>query len=73
MKKLTSFWIYGNTYGVVNMIDSTLVFIGKLHEAEDECKRLSKIVSSQKQEEYEHYEVIKLTDDCSEVFSKKED
>ena len=69
MKKLTSFWIYGNTYGVINIMDSTLVFIGKLHQAEVECKRLNEEIASQ---EFEYYEVIKITDDCSEAFSQKD-
>lgn len=68
MKKIKRFWIYSNTYGVIDEC-FTLVFIGKLEAAKAECERLNELGK----DNTSSYEVIKLTDKySSEIFENLE-
>ena len=70
MEKIKRFWIYSNTYGVIDEC-FTLVFLGNLEAAEAECERLRKLVE-ESIENPTSYEVVKLTDYSSEIFGNLE-
>ena len=72
MEEIKRFWIYSDTYGVMDEC-FTLVFLGKLKETKAECDRLNKLAEESSEGEFYYrksYEVVKLTDDSSEIFGK---
>ena len=69
MEKIKKFWIYSNTYGVIDEC-FTLVFLGNLEAAKAECERLRKLVEESMNPT--SYEVVKLTDYSSEIFGNLE-
>lgn len=70
MEKIKRFWIYSNTYGVIDGC-FTLVFLGKLEAAKAECERLRKL-AEESMNPNSSYEVVKLTDYFSELFGNLE-
>ena len=69
MEKIKRFWIYSNTYGVIDEC-FTLVFLGNLEAAKAECERLRKLVEESMNPT--SCEVVKLTDYSSEIFGNLE-